>query len=366
MNKKIFLLATVCMLLVAGVSAQKTTSLTVTTKTPSIESFSFDGGVFTILNDAISVTYANTALNKSYSFANVTSMLFETTLNPPMVIAPGQTKTRSQYITANASDIIIESNDSQTGQLDLEGGTLTVNGVVKLVKTFARDKWYAVGFPFNIASVRCDISGSDDRDLETYKPEGIGNDKGDYWLQTYDGVLNKFEDYTSGSKTIAAGGYVLQIPDDFDGATFTFISGNNPMLSNSVFESIAVGEYKLVCNPFFTTKTITNADPDYFYAYENRVTNTNNFGLLAASETYDLKPFASVVIAKASGGPSRSSMNIETLTSLPGLDLKGDKVISTEYYNLQGVKIAQPSKGSIYLTKKIFESGKTSVVKQIK
>ena len=53
------------------------------------------------------------------------------------------------------------------------------------------------------------------------------------------------------------------------------------------------------------------------------------------------------------------------ITSLPALNLSGEKVIATEYYNLQGVKIAQPAQGNIYLLKKIFESGKTQVEKII-
>ena len=78
MKTNFFLLAAICMLsLVAGVSAQQTTSLKILTKSSS-DNFSFEGGVFTILNDEITVTYADSELNKSYSFADVVSIAFET------------------------------------------------------------------------------------------------------------------------------------------------------------------------------------------------------------------------------------------------------------------------------------------------
>ena len=69
--------------------------------------------------------------------------------------------------------------------------------------------------------------------METYKHiGGKSGDWGDYWLKTYNGDDDEFNDYTSGSTTIAAGGYGLQVPDGFDGATFTFTSVGNVKLSN--------------------------------------------------------------------------------------------------------------------------------------
>jgi len=271
---------------------------------------------------------------------------------------------QTDYTTGAYQDIIFRSTDTYTGQLAIDGGTLNVNGVVKLEKTFAAGKWYAIGFPFDIASVRCDRPGFDGRDLETFKPSvPIGEeDRGDYWLKTYNGA--GFDDYTEGATSILKGGYVMRVPADLDGATLTFTSIPNVQLGNSNVFAYNSEAYKLTCNPSVANTKITNDAPDYFYAFETIA--ENNFGLLGGSDEYDLKPFESVVIANLSGGPSLVLLDIEQLTSLPKLDLTEGKVLVTEYYNLQGMKIGQAQQGQIYIVKSVYESGKTKVIKQIK
>ena len=102
---------------------------------------------------------------------------------------------------------------------------------------------------------------------------------------------------------------------------------------------------------------VTNDD-----VYNHYTFIPNNFGL---SNSRTVKPFESLVVVKDVTSALRSSLSIDEVTASPALDLPADKVVATEYYNLMGVKVAQPAGGNIYVIKTVFESGKTSVVKQL-
>jgi len=102
--------------------------------------------------------------------------------------------------------------------------------------------------------------------------------------------------------------------------------------------------------------------PAGIYYYTFGLSRENNFGLNFS--TYQLKPFESLVVANSIQGAFRSSLGAGEVTALPLINLSNDKVVAIEYYNLMGVKVAQPVRGNIYLVKTIFESGKTKVVKQ--
>jgi len=280
-----------------------------------------------------------------------------------VVDAEGPTRSASEYTSGDYGDIIINSNDNSTGQLTIpEGENLTANGVVKFEKAFTAGQWYPIGFPFKIDSVHSDRENFNKDLLVTYKWGDYGSigDRGDYYLKFYEGDGNKdqFSHYTpGGSPTIEKGGYILQVPPALDGATFTFTSEPNITLSNSNEIDKSSGEYLLAYNPSVANSTVTNS-PDYFYAFKGV-----NFERISSS--YQLKPFESVVVASGIAPEAlRSSLNIDVVTAIPSPDLSNDKPVATEYYNLLGVKVALPVKGNIYLVKTIFESGKTSVVKQ--
>ena len=285
-------------------------------------------------------------------------------LKPPtLTIGSSEKKTASDYINGGYGDIIIQSDGTSTGELDLQGHDLLVNGVVKFQQPFTEKKWYAVGFPFDVASVRCDKPVYDNYDLITYNPGGGSGEKGDYWLRTCNSTGTGFNDYESGSKTIAKGGYILQVPSALDGATFTFTSNSGVVLSNPGVIAPTTNGYQLTYNPSVANFPVNNDDASkiYFYAYGFNPNVSNNFGKITSE--YDLKPFESAVVAN-NPDVVRSSLNIDGVTALPSVDLSSDKPVATEYYNLLGVKVLQPVKGNIYLVKTIFESGRTSVVKQ--
>jgi len=270
-------------------------------------------------------------------------------------IVDNASKTWSEYIADYAGDIIFKDG----GQLTGISGTQNVKGVVKVKKTFNTKKWYALGFPFNIASVRCDKAGYN-YDLKSYDPAGITGEKGEYWLKNYNGGTDTFSDYDYGSTTILAGGYAIQFGLDLLNEEITFISAPNVSLSGTADFSVPTDAYTLTVNPCVINKSLDNDAPTYYYAFEY-TTQPGNFGLITAP--YTLKPFESVVIANEITGSLRTSMAVDNLTSVQALDLSG-KVL-TEYYNLQGMRVMNPQQGQIYIVKMIYKSGKMDVTKEI-
>ena len=65
------------------------------------------------------------------------------------------------------------------------------------------------------------------------------------------------------------------------------------------------------------------------------------------------------------GYPVLRTTPVYTGISKPTIDVSNENVVATEYYNLQGVRVAQPQHGSIYIVRAIFESGKNKVSKVI-
>ena len=282
----------------------------------------------------------------------------------PLIIGPTDTKTASDYTSGGYGDVIIQSSEDAsgaitTGQLDLTNGPLQLQptGVVKFEQSFTSGKWYAVGFPFDVASVTCDGVAYN---LKTYDASKADGSYGDFWLKSYNGANNTFE-YTTPETSIPAGGYILQVPADLSTKTITFTSGPGVNISSSTAFDTEAGGYKMTNNPSFMNLDVTNGvDANSYYTYESK--KPNNFDL---ATTWTLRPFESLVIANSiDQADLRSSLGVDGVTSLPAVNLQGDKVVATEYYNLMGVKVAQPDRGNIYVVKTIFESGKTSVVKQ--
>jgi parallel beta-helix repeat protein len=271
------------------------------------------------------------------------------------VIAPGASVSSTTYET-RYGDIIFQSDDEHgAGQLTGIGSEgLTVNGVVKLEKTFTVKKWYPIGFPFAIESIKGEFE--EEEDLVIYNSD---EKTGDFWLQSYDGEKDEF----GYSSTLAANiGYAIQFPNDFEDVKVTFISAENPVLYNTTESDIELANdsYTLIANPSVgNVSTITEAGRYYQYGADRE----NNFGLLDEEATMTLKPFESVVVTKNVQETLRSSLGTGAVTALVPTGNTKDPVIETLYYNLQGQKIQQPLHNEIYIEKKIHVSGKVEATK---
>jgi predicted outer membrane repeat protein len=382
------------------------------TQTPVADAlFSFDVTAAAVQADIVRLAYAasNTSKNNQIWFHSLENgnaeyvpvLVFS---QPAFVVGATETKSWNTYTAAisggindgdHYGDIVIESTDASTGQLTGITSNATVNGVVKYRCKFSAKKWYAVGFPFDIASVS---TPGVDYNLETYDENGDNthdNLYGDYWARTYDGTNNVFNDYTAGSETLSAGGYVIQVPDAFDGEELTFTSAPSITLNadNAAFD-FTPGGYKMTANPSLENKMLTpgttaSGDSDDYYCLGAWGTGyEQNFGLIAASapaetpigvsvpNSYTLKPFESVVVARAitqalgnsTGNTLRSFMsteNVDAPTGMSGSSFDGEPV-SVRCYNLQGIEIAQPAKGQAYIVREVYKSGAVKAWKAVK
>ncbi|GHU68608.1 hypothetical protein FACS189413_05910 [Bacteroidia bacterium] len=312
------------------------------------------------LSTAITGYTTDLALNKRISGKAVDMGAYEYQFLD-FVIEPTDETPSANYDTQTYGDIIFKSTDSNTGQLTgITSSGLEVNGIVKLQKTFGSKKWFPIGFPFDIDSIYVNHLGVDS------KIAAWDGSDGDFWLQTYDGEEDKFNDiHTTGAdlgKLDANTGYVIQFPNALIGDVVTFISEENPVLKNVEESGLSVsGGYNLIANP--SVNNLTLGTSNRYYLYE--LNSANNFGLLT-SGTATLKPFESfVTVSGVEQGKLRSSLGTGAITGLENITTGNvsDPVIETHYYNLQGMQIRRPLDNEIYLVKKIFASKKVEITK---
>jgi hypothetical protein len=274
----------------------------------------------------------------------------------PLVIAATET---GVYDVNHNSDIIFKSDESTTAQLTVSG-TLAVNGVVKLQKTFQSGKWYSIGFPFDVVTVYCD-------DFKDEEDNGIleihsNSNTGDFWLKEYDGDV--FSDATE----IKAGiGYTIQFPTAFNGKEITFISENQPAVhnNNETLSGLTANKYTLKAHT--SVANITFAEDADAIHHHYQLSGSNY--LHNEGATITLKPFESWVVAKDITGTLRSiAIDGDGTTGL-NVQKGNDAVVTTKYYNLQGQLVGDDlsvSPQGVYIVKQIHESGKTTTSKQIK
>jgi hypothetical protein len=274
-----------------------------------------------------------------------------------LVIEAGTTVSYSDYKTGGYSDIIIESNETSTGQLILgEEVAPAVNGVVKLEKTFNTKVWYPLGFPFEPAHVTgifpSTMNIPPDYDLAVYN----GTNYGDFWVKSFDGA---FFDYST--KIEANTGYIFQFPEAFNGVKVTFTSGADiPLENTDLPDNDELQEnYNLILNCSFANLQTTGDARFYLYNSAN-----NSFEPAEAKEL--INPFEAFILAKTSAPQVQSiSVNGE-ITGLKNTitPAGNDPVIATHYYTLQGEEIQRPLKDGIYIVKKIHASQNAEVSKE--
>ncbi|MDR0542760.1 MAG: hypothetical protein LBH19_11210 [Dysgonamonadaceae bacterium] len=241
---------------------------------------------------------------------------------------------------------------------------LEVSGAVEVVKTFATDQWEPIGFPFDIESINVEYGNSSKTGI-IYDGSGAitaglapadGNAAtANIYAAIYDGDAFVY----AGASTLSAGqAYIIEFPkSDFNNeasVTVTFTAATGTVL-NTTGADPSIGSYTLIANPDLVSKS--DFGSSYYYVLNAAHTV---FEKATALDT-PLKPFGAVI---ASVEGSKVSVGIDVATTLPVITK--DSVIGREYYNLQGVKMAQPVKGQVYLVREVFASGAVSVSKFIK
>ncbi|MDR1682027.1 MAG: discoidin domain-containing protein [Candidatus Symbiothrix sp.] len=245
----------------------------------------------------------------------------------------------------------------------IESGSIAVSGTVSVEYTVEDGRWYPVAYPFDVAHVYSEKLGAD---LRPYA-ELTG---GHFYLKTYNGTSNLFEYASSIEDGI---GYIVQFPDYFNGSKVRFVSGTGVSLSNGNDIEPTTGSYILEGSDNVSSYNIANGSGKTYYRY-----NQTNTRFEAITESVNLPPFESVVtVAHAQGASLRKVIGdgsqADVITAIDkGLQsLVSDPVVSTEYYDLQGVRVASSNKGlqtlasGVYIVKDIHESGKTSISKSV-
>ncbi|MDR1809232.1 MAG: Ig domain-containing protein [Prevotella sp.] len=282
------------------------------------------------------------------------------------VIEAGETKTKTQYEAGDFSDIIIKQTDTQSGQLDLEGGSLTVAGKLKLQKTLDKDKWYPLGFPFALSTVWSNYYESLGA---AYAPFDLTADL-EYFVKDFSySATPAFSKLTASPFTAAnaGNGYAVAVHEDLNNTDVSFISEDNPVLAAAALPvSAAAGGYQLVANTNTAALSVTQGENGgtYYYKYDAAA---NAFVKPTLGETATIAPFEAVItiggIADASQLHGNFSVEESTGIARP---VAGDAVVSVRYYNLQGVEISAPVKAQVYIAKEVYKSGAVKVVKGVK
>ena len=291
-----------------------------------------------------------------------------------LIIKPKETVTLTESVFNG--DIIFRANDKDgVGQLIIDNGQLTINGVVKLEKEISKHgvdagekyngkkKWYAIGFPFDIVSIQSDLS------LDYGKPADTNYDAGDdFWLYTIkaNGDFEEIIDEVHSGTTLSANqGYAIQFPDVFAGRVVSFVSAKGVILNSASGEiEIPISDgYVMLVNPSLADYDISCVEAQkHFYHFDGFVNFSHNHG---ASAT--LKPFESVVAyEEVTKAPHKSIVNIDgDATGVNDANVN-DEIVDICYYNLQGIEISKPTAAGIYIVKKIYKSNKIETTKVIK
>jgi hypothetical protein len=184
----------------------------------------------------------------------------------PLVIEANETKTSVDYTSGGYySDVVFRVTDSSAAQL-IVSSPLTVQGVVKVVRPFEANRFYAVGFPFDAT------------------PSAAPSE-----LLAYDGRQ------LVPAATIEAGkGYLIKFAAA-DEVTFT--SASNPVLSSGV-TTIFVNnsDSSFIANPYVNNVMYVQSIGGAYYRYNSeghyfeRVATPN-------SHTNPVKPFDGIIVS---------------------------------------------------------------------
>jgi hypothetical protein len=239
-------------------------------------------------------------------------------------------------------------------------GTLTATVQVDYMVTAS--KWYAIGFPFAIATVYnhdyVELYGAEYATLTAYIP---GEQQGDFWLRGYTGTA--FAPVANGLIE-ANTGYIVQFPSWTDGHNISFISAPIILNNATLTWTAATATQQLVANPTLNTINLT---PDYQSRNNYKPDMDNNRFLLLSDEAeHDLKAFESAIISSKSSVENLTEVGFSNeITEIRKPGETYDPIIDVRYYTLQGVSVGQPTNNGIYIVKYIRQSQKAEVSKII-
>ncbi|KAA6303707.1 MAG: hypothetical protein EZS26_000258 [Candidatus Ordinivivax streblomastigis] len=250
---------------------------------------------------------------------------------------------KSNY-PALATDVAVDKLTLEPATtIDLGASKLSAGSIVAQTLMDA-EKWYSIGFPFAVTDV---YSEQHDDHLTAGT---------NYWLKSFTGTA-----FTPTTAAINANqGYIIQLPAGYTASTgITYTSGAVNDLEEG---SLSFGSaYTLQSNPTLAPYAI---DASALAAADQYVYQLNAAGdgyELITADDASIAPFESVLTIETTQPVLRVSLD-DTPTAINHVENR-EAVVATRYYNLQGIEIAQPQAGRVYVVKKIYESGKSEVNK---
>jgi hypothetical protein len=309
------------------------------------------------------------------------------TVSEPITVLTGST----DVATYTTGDIVFGEGGELTGATNQ-----TVAGVVKVVKTFDTNKWYPIGFPFEIDNINVQYNatskpgvvytGNTGNEIANFSNNGGESDN--FFVAEYDGADNKFK-FTNSIGINK--GYIVEFPKsdyaDANSVTVTFTSTASPTLNSlagKVTYTSDESNYTMVANPNVADVTSVSDGVDaaaFYYQFDYWADAENypngRYNLVNATTLNTaLKPFEAIIAVNSANAPEKVIGAGNVITSINNKGLQtlvndNDPIVETQYYNLQGVRVASSGKGlqslvsGIYIVKEIYKSGKTSAGKSI-
>ena len=318
-----------------------------------------DFGSAEYLLDAKSVTDQTGATRKNIARGIVDAGAVEYAL-PDYVIADETGKSSTEYLSDTYGDIIFTSGDDFTVAASDESGSNYYG--VKFKKTVEADKWYAIGFPFDVIGFYCE-DFEYGKSADESKSPILSITDGDFTVKTFtDDTGNDYHfDSYSENKLYAGEGYIVSFPSDFDGREITFVSEFNPALTNNAeIATITPESYQLLANPSVATVAPESLQADFsYYTFDG-----DNLFIPSVAAIAPFEAFIAVTGVETSA--LRTAVAIDqSLVVANKQVVNNGNLIDTQYYNLQGIKIQRPAKGGIYLVKQLYDTDKTIVKKMI-
>lgn len=240
----------------------------------------------------------------SFTVQNTVDLPDSKTLNSPTITVTPSGRFNVHGTIENDTKLIIESNDTGTGQV-LNGGTITnTTGVIVFRKTFLKASgWYFISFPYDVPAANVKIGGTN-----TQATWGDITDTGvDFYVQEYDGarrdatgtaVNTNSPNWKNVSPKIFEKdkGYIIAVTAN---KTLDFVSsvGENQPFGTSGSKSVSKyttnsinvhNSWNLVGEPFLSSFDLQNATQEHapFYYYDGSTYQT-----VMTGDSYSMLPF---------------------------------------------------------------------------
>lgn len=206
-------------------------------------------------------------------------------------------------------DLIFEVDNASVSSQFLNNNTTTLNGKIKIRKTFTPNKWYYMSFPFDVSENQIFIAGT-----TTQASWGDLTGDAEFYVAEYDGAERASEGTASTTSSShwknvsprvlkARHGYFIALDPANQYSTIDFVSvaGNSAPLNNTYTASEVYkysgshgdihNNWNLVGLPYVSSFNLQNAGNFAPYYFFNQT--AQNFTTVMEGDSYSIYPFTS-------------------------------------------------------------------------